>query len=60
MVGGPIDNLVPPLYSIKMEILVSEESSYFSHYPSEILGPGNVSFWFYKQKRLTSVVYHIY
>ena len=59
-VCDPIDSLVPPLHHIKVEILVPEESSYFSHYPSEISGLENVSFWCYEHKRQQKVVNHFY
>ncbi len=35
---------------MKIQILVSDESSYFSDYRSEILAPKCVSFWCYEQK----------
>ena len=41
----------PPLYTMKIEILVSEESLHFSHYGSEILGSDYISFRCYVQKR---------
>ncbi len=40
-----------PLYSMKIEILISEESSYFSDYHSEILCPKYVSFGYCELKR---------
>ncbi len=49
--ASPDQKNPPPIYPMKIEILVSVESSYFSYYSSEFLGPNYDSFRCYEQKR---------
>ncbi len=54
----PDPNNNPSFYPMKVEILVSEETPYFSDFPSERLGPslpGYVLFRCYKHKSVVTI-----